>query len=179
MALEPLEAIAGGALLLAAPGLAWCRALFPEWRLRGELAYLRAVETATMGVLLSLSLTVLVGYGLTFSSAAPFPAGWSDPILETILAAITGGGLVVAALRGGFAREPPRAPEPEPAPGSDSPEPLLRDLARLQREVRRTQHALRVGAKAPNETARLEERLRELRGEMDELRVRREEAIRG
>ncbi len=179
MVLDTLEAIAGGILILAAPGLAWCRALFPEWRISGPLAALRAVQTATLGFLMSIALTIVVGFGLTFSSNGPFPASWSDPLLEAILAGITAIGLVVAFLRGGFAHDPPTGPATEPAPGADSPEPTLRELVRLQTEARRLRHRLRAGSLSASGRSETESRLEGVNREIEELRARREEAFRG
>jgi hypothetical protein len=171
---DPLESLVGGLLLFVLPGLAWSRALFPEWRLRGPPALLRAVETATLAFFLSLSFTVLVGFGLTFGPNGPFPAGWGDPLLEAILAAIAGVGVVVAWARGGFARVPPPARAPEPAPGSGSPIPYLIELERLQREARGVRRRLREGRLAGRDRAELEERLRGLDRELRDLSARRE-----
>lgn len=179
MVLDTLEAILGGFLILAAPGLAWSRALFPEWRIAGPQAYLRAVETASMAVVVSLSLTIVVGFGLTFNTNGSFPASWSDPLLEAILAAIAVVGAVLAWARGGFSRVPPPAPALEPAPGADSPEELLRDLARLQAESRRLRHALRRGGISENQAASVRGQLAETDRSIEELKSRREEAFRG
>jgi hypothetical protein len=174
MAVDPLESVAGGLLLFAVPGLAWTRALFPEWRIAGPLAITRAVETATLGFLLSLSLTILVGFSLTFGPSAPFPSGWSNPELEEILAAIAAIGFVVALLRGGFAKEPPPAPAREPAGGADAPTPLLEEIAAIRTEERRVRHQLRKGGLAAGERTRLEGELEALRDRSDRLRRARE-----
>ncbi len=174
MILDLLEAIAGGALLLALPGLAWTRALFPEWRIRGAWAITRAVETATTAFLISLSLTILVGFGLTFGSNGGFPATWTDPLLETILAAIALVGLAVAWARGGFARDPPPAPPLEPAPGSGATAPLLEELALVRRDGRRIEHRLRRRGLPERERDRLGRELEALRSREAALRRRRE-----
>ncbi|HEV2167029.1 MAG TPA: hypothetical protein VGS23_08690 [Thermoplasmata archaeon] len=174
MVLDTLEAIAGGFLILVVPGLAWTRALFPEWRIRGPLALTRAVETATLGFLLSISLTILVGFALTFNANGPFPATWSDPVLEGILALLAVVGLGVAFARGGFDRVPPAAPAPEPAPGADTPLPTLLELERLRRRSRRLEHELRRSSASAPERTRLTEELERVRAETEELRRRRE-----
>ncbi|HEV2317401.1 MAG TPA: hypothetical protein VGV89_07505 [Thermoplasmata archaeon] len=173
MVLDTLEAIAAGALFFALPGLAIVRAVFPEWRIAGALAITRAIETATLGFLLSLTLTILVGFGLTFGSTGTFPAGWSDPLLESILAAVTALAATVAFLRGGFAAEPPAAPPLEPAPGADSPESTLRELARLRVEARSVQRQLRHGNRSAAEQSMLRERLRSIDTEVEALKERR------
>jgi hypothetical protein len=172
MAVDPLASVAGGLLLFALPGLAWTRALFPEWRIAGSLAITRAVETATLGFVMSLGLTILVGFSLTFGPTGPFPSGWTNPELEEILAAIAAVGFGVALLRGGFARVPPPSPRPEPAEGADAPTPMLEEIATLRTEERRVRHRLRRGGLGPEERSRLE-------GELDHLRRRAEELRRG
>ncbi|MHB8351302.1 MAG: hypothetical protein ACYDFT_01200 [Thermoplasmata archaeon] len=169
-----LEDGAGGALLLALPGLAWTRAVFPEWRFRGPLAITRAIETAALALLISVSLTILVGFALTFGSDSGFPATWSDPILEAILAALAVVGLAVALARGGFDRIAPSAPPPEPAPGADSPAPLLGELVRIRRDGRRIEHLMRQRDLPERDRQRLRAELGELRAREGELRRARE-----
>jgi hypothetical protein len=173
MVLDTLEPIAAGALFFALPGLALTRALFPEWRIAGPLALTRAIETATLGILLSLTLTILVGFGLTFGPTQSFPAGWTNPLLETILAAIAGLALVVAVLRGGFSRTPPPAPALEPAPGADSPEAVFRELARLRHEASGVRRELRRRGQRPEDVAELRSRLQAIDAEVERLQERR------
>jgi hypothetical protein len=173
MVLDTLEAIAAGALFFALPGLALTRAMFPEWRFSGPLALTRAIETATLGIVLSLVLTILVGFVLTFGPTQSFPAGWTNPLLETILAAIMALALVVAALRGAFSATPPPAPALEPAPGADSPEAVLRELARLRQEAGTVHRALRRGGRSPEDLAELRSRLKSIDAEVELLQERR------
>lgn len=179
MFLNLLEDGAGGALLLALPGLAWTRAVFPEWRFRGPLAITRAIETATLAFLVSVSLTILVGFGLTFGADTSFPATWSDPILETILAALTVVGSAVAVARGGFARIAPSGPPLEPAPGADSPSRILGEIARIRRDGRRIEHLMRRRNLPGPERERLRVELDDLRARESELRRIREAEFAG
>jgi hypothetical protein len=174
MVLDTLEAIAGALLVFLLPGLAWSRALFPEWRLRGELAITRAVETATLAVLLSIGSTILVGFLLTAPGAGGFSARWSDPTLEAALGALTLVGAVVAYLRGGFDRVPPAAPVLEPAPGADSPEPMLLELERLRRRERYLRRELRRRDLSAGERARLDSEHRTVEARTRELEQERE-----
>ncbi|MGI0053962.1 MAG: hypothetical protein ACREC5_03115 [Thermoplasmata archaeon] len=179
MVLLPLEDLAGGLLLFVLPGLTWSRAVFPEWRFRGPVGITRAVETATLSFLLSVSFTILVGFGLTFGAGSGFPSGWSDPVLEAILGGIAIVGLTTAAARGGLARTAPPAPPVEPAPGSDSPGPLLLELARLRRDERRIEHRLRQRDLSERERNRLSGELEQLRGREGTLRRGREAEFAG
>src|SRR5271156_4009889 len=103
MTVFPVEALAGLLLVFVLPGLAVARALFPEWRFRGAEGLPHLVETAALTIVLSVALTILVGFGL-LNTPAGFSASWSDPVLEIILAGITVAGFVVAGYRGAFSR---------------------------------------------------------------------------
>jgi hypothetical protein len=174
MVLDTLEAIAGGLLILVLPGLAWSRAIFPEWRISGPLALTRAFETAALAFLLSIVLTILVGFGLTLFPNGAFPAAWSNPVLEAILAGLTGLGAVVAYLRRGFARVAPPAPAMEPAPGLGSPTELLQELVAVSRRTRQIRHELRGNHLDESARSRLSQELRELESRADGLAARRE-----
>jgi hypothetical protein len=175
MSVDPLESIAGALLLFVLPGLAWTRALFPEWRYRGPLAITRAIETATAAFVMSLAVTILVGFALTFNASGPFPATWSDPVLEFALAAIAAVGFVLAYFRGAFDRIPPVAPTPEPSPGADAPTVILEELAELRTSERRLRHRLRQRGLGANERERIEAELGTVERKVEDLRRRRED----
>ena len=161
MTASPIEILAGLLLVFALPGYAITKATFPEWRLRGPDALLRAVEIGTLSLVLSVTVTILVGFVLGNLPGSFFQAGWSDPLLEAILAAVTAVALAAAVLRGAFRRVAPPRPAPEPAPGEDDPMALARQLEADRREARRLRHVLRNLKADDPERARLEEELTE------------------
>jgi hypothetical protein len=156
----PWQAAIGLLLLYVLPGFAIARALFPEWRFRGESGTLHAVETAVLTVVLSVASTILVGFVLLNSSAG-FSADWSNPLLETGLLGITavGGGLAWG--RGAFARTPPTGPALEPEAGALGGAEALAAAEEIQRRVRRIRHELKAHP-SPSEAARLQDELRVL-----------------
>lgn len=173
-AISPIETVVGGLLVFVLPGLAVSRALFPEWPLTGPLALRRWVELLTLAFVLSVVLTVLVGYFLLVGAPGGFRAAWSDPVLEEALAAITVVAVVFGYFRGAYRRGPPvptRAVPPAPEEGAFE---LTRRLDRLNREERRIRHALRTGTKDEGERHRLAARLEELRAEGADLARQRE-----
>jgi hypothetical protein len=156
---SPLEILAGLLLVFALPGYAITKATFPEWRLRGPDGLLRAVEIGTLSLVLSVTVTILVGFILGNLPGSFFQAGWSDPLLEAALAAITAVALVAAVLRGAFRREAPPGPAPEPTPGEEGPFAVARELEADRREARRLRHALRTLKVDDPQRARLEAEL--------------------
>jgi hypothetical protein len=173
MTVSPLEALIGVLLVFVLPGLALSRALFPEWRFRGPDGLVRVVETASLALILSVALTIVVGFGL-LSSSAGFSASWSDPALEAVLGVITVVGFAVAWLRGAFARVPPAARPLEPLGGEEGSAEALGRAEELLREERRLRHALRV-AHDEASTARLQNDLSRVRAEVRRLGTAREE----
>jgi len=171
---SPPEILVGLLLVFALPGYAITKATFPEWRLRGPDALLRAVEIGTLSLVLSVTVTILVGFVLGNLPGSFFQAGWSDPLLEAILAAMTGVALVVAVLRGGFSKTPPTRPVAEPSPREEDPMVLLRALEESQRRARRLQHALRQLKADDPDRARLETELADTQRRSQELRANRE-----
>ena len=167
------EGIVGGLLLFFVPGYALTKALFPEWRVRGRDGGRRLLEIVTLSFVVSLGLTVLVGFGILNLAPGGFAAVWSDPLLEAVLAAVTVVASVVAFNRGAFARTPPEGPAL--AASEEGAWDLSRELERLARDERRLQHAIRVSSGPPSETARLTAELEAVRAERDTLRRRREE----
>ncbi len=167
------EAVVGGLLLFVVPGYALTRAVFPEWRLSGPGALRRAVEEATLSFVLSVVLTVLVGSFLLLSPTG-FQAAWTDPQLEIALAGVAAVALAAAAVRGAFARAPPR-PSPPSLRSEEGAWELTRELDRIGREERRLDRELSAGAPNGPRSTEIRERLSELRARDAELRRRREE----
>ena len=174
--MEPLglgQAVAGGALLFVVPGYAVAKAVFPERRIAGPDGVRWALELAALALVLSVVLTVTVGYVLLSGSPGGFAASWSDPLLEAVLAGIALVAFVVGWLEGAYARTPPvRRARPE-EPGSAGAWELSERLDRLQRERRELERELRRPP-APEDAARLQVRLDELVAEDERLRRRRE-----
>lgn len=167
-------AIAGLLLVFFVPGYALTKALFPEWRLRGKERYLRLLEIVTLAFVLSVVLTVLVGYALLTGAPGGFQAYWTDPLLETILAGLAAVAFVLSWVRGAYRREPPSPRAPEDDPASESAWELSRELERLAREERRLNHELRTRAGDQRDVARLLEELDRVRAHRDQLREHRE-----
>lgn len=173
MATPALLAIVGGLLVFVLPGFAVSKATFPEWRAWGPPeGWVGTVRLAASSLVLSVALTVLVGFGL-LNSPGGFQASWSDPMLEVILAAITAVGLAIGLLRGGFSRRRPDPPVPPPAPGDEGAWALLRKLEANRRRQRQLRHLLRVGG-GEHPPQALEEELRRLEGEARRLAGERE-----
>jgi hypothetical protein len=167
-----LEIVVGILLLFFAPGYFVTKATFPEWRVRGEDALVRAIEIGTLSFVLSVALTVLVGYALLVGGPQGFQAAWSDPVLEAILFAIAIVAFGVGAARGAYRAIPPvRASTP--APGEEGPFELARELTRLDREEKRLSRELdRAGTTGLQ--ADLERQLGAVRARRTELQRRRE-----
>lgn len=172
--LTGVEAAVGVVLIFFLPGYAVTKALFPEWRVKGPDARLRAIEIFTLAFVLSVTFTVLVGYVLLVASPGGFHAYWSSPVLEVALAAISAVGLIVAWQRGGFSREAPAKPSTATEEGEEGAWEVLSELDRLAREERRILHALRRSAPDAPERARLNAELAEVHGEQAALQARRE-----
>jgi hypothetical protein len=161
MTVSAPEVVVGGLLLYALPGYTVTKALFPEWRIRGEVALLRAIEIGTLSLVLSVTFTVLAGFALGALPGSLFQAGWGDPLLELLLAAIAALGAAAGLLRGAYRRHPPAAPALVPDPGTDA-WTLLRQLEDLHRRERRLQHALRRSSLPADERLRLQTELGEV-----------------
>jgi uncharacterized protein DUF1616 len=171
---SPPEIVLGLLLVFGLPGYAITKATFPEWRLRGPDGLLRAVEVGTLSLVLSVTVTILVGFVLGNLPGGLFQAGWNDPLLEAILAAIAGVALTVGALRGGFRRMPPPAPGLEASPGEENPMALVRALEDSQRRARRLQHTIRRLKADDPQRAKLEAELADVLRRSQELRANRE-----
>jgi hypothetical protein len=168
-----LEAVVGGLLLFFVPGFFTSRALFPEWRLRGPAALRRLVETLTLSFVLSVTLTVLVGYLLLAAAPGGFQAYWTDPVLEAALAAVAVAAFGAGVLRGAYGREVPDRRPTQPDAGGSGAWDLTRELDRLRQEERRLRHALRVSTGSAEEHE-IRERLTKVQADTDALRRRRE-----
>jgi hypothetical protein len=173
--LQILEAVAGGALVFFVPGFAVAKALFPERRVRGTGGVRWAIELVALGLVLSVALTVTVGYALLVSAPGGFSATWSDPLLEAVLAAITLVAVVAGLLLGAYARVPRlRGPFGE-EPGTVGAWELSERLDRLQQDRERLERDLRrVPGTDEAAGARLREALRAVTEEEEALRGRRE-----
>ncbi|MCI4326270.1 MAG: DUF1616 domain-containing protein [Thermoplasmata archaeon] len=141
--LDGVEAVVGLALLFVLPGFAVARATFPEWRFRGPGGPLHLVETLTLSLVVSVGLTIVLGFAL-LSSSAGFGATWSDPSLFVALAAVTAIGLGVALARGAFSEIPPAGPELPSERGNEGAFETIRALDGLVASERRLRHRLRV-----------------------------------
>ena len=168
------EAVAGVLLVFFLPGYALTRATFPEWRLRGPEALLRALETCTLAFVLSIVLTVLAGYALLAAAPGGFQAYWTDPLLEAVLAAIAVVGFAAGWYRGAYRRETPGAPVPPSGDGEEGAWELTRELDRLGREERRLNHLLRTRDGTPSDATRWKEELEQVRARRLELQRARE-----
>lgn len=135
-------------LVFFLPGFGVAVATFPERRSRGRSVLERGLTTLTLSIVLSVALTVLLGYGLLALSPSGFAASWTNPTLEFGLGLIAALGLGVGWLRGAFSRNQPSAARPDP--GEIDPYELTRELDRLRRESRRVR-GRRRSASVPSE----------------------------
>jgi uncharacterized membrane protein len=168
---EVVEAVAGGLLVFFVPGYAVTRATFPEWRLGGPTTVLRLLEIVALSFVLSVVLTVVVGALLLAVGPSGFAATWSNPVLESGLAAIALVAFVAGWVRGAYGAPGARAAAPATAADESGAWELDRELDRLAREERRLAHALRVRATGSADDHRL-------RAELDAIRLRRDELVR-
>jgi hypothetical protein len=168
------EILAGLILVFGLPGYGITKATFPEWRFRAPDPLLKIVEVGALSLVLSVTVTILVGFVLGNLPGNFFQASWSDPLLEAILAAISAIALVVAVLRGGFSATVPSAPLPEPTPGEEDPMQLLSALEANRRQARRLRHTLRQLKADDPDRPRLEAELVETERRDQELRAHRE-----
>lgn len=169
------EVAAGLLLVFFLPGYAVTKATFPEWRIRGPDPLRRVVEVFSVSFVLSVVLTILAGYALLSIAPGGFSAYWSAPSLEILLVGITALGLAVAAVRGGFAREPPIARRVPGVPFSEEGAfELMVELDRIDRAARRLERKLRRDDLGADEAASMRSELDRLRTTGDRLRRDRE-----
>lgn len=173
--LEVGEALVGGALLFFVPGFTVAKAVFPGRRVRGPDGIRWAIELAALGLVLSVVLTVTVGYVLLVGAPGGFSADWADPLLESALAAVALVAFVVGWLEGAYARTAPARAPPSVEPGTADVWALSAELDGLERQrVALERELARAPAEDTDARARLAARLDEVvRGERS-LRERRE-----
>ena len=166
-------------LFFFVPGYLLVRVLWPEWRLRGEKALERTLTTVALALVLSLALTILVGFVL--GNAGLFYASASDPLLEAILAVLS---LVLFGIgwwRGAFARTPPQ-PSPlaeAPLAGEEDAEEFTARWEEFARDERRLRHEIRVaGNKAPADAERARKALDDLLERRRSFERAREDSLR-
>jgi hypothetical protein len=179
MALDVLFEVLAAALFFFVPGFFLLRALFPEWRMRGEGGREHALVLFTGGIVLSVVLTILIGFYL--GNVGLFQAGMSDPLLEEILGGLSLIFLVVGIARGAFAPVPPPPSRfvEVTLPGEDDGAEFLAELAEMGARERRLRHEIR---KARREGSRdlptLESQLSELLARRGELERSRDQMLR-
>jgi hypothetical protein len=156
------------------PGYTLTKATFPEWRMRGSAALLRLLETFTLAFVLSVVVTILVGYLLLAATPGGFQAYYRNPVLEASLAGVAVVGFAVGWYRGAYRRVPPPRTASEAQPGSEGAWELSRELDRLGREERRLNHELRTRSSGSAEESVLRENLERIRARREELRTYRE-----
>ena len=176
--MEPLalgQAVAGGALVFFLPGFAVAKAVFPERRLSQADGVRWGLELVALAVVLSVVLTVTVGYVLLTAAPGGFAASWSDPLLESVLAAVALVAFVAGWLEGAYTRSAP-GPRAAPAePGTAGVWELTMQLDRLQQERLALERELRrTAASDASSGDRLRERLGEVTEEEARLRRARE-----
>ena len=124
--------------------------------------------------MLSIGLTILVGFGLLNLNPAGLQASWADPVLQAWLAGIAGVAFVAAWVRGAFRRMPPATAPREPDRGSEGAWELQRRLDLLRRQRRRLEHELRAVGVSSSRANALKERISDLEREDRELRSARQ-----
>jgi hypothetical protein len=173
-ALSVAEAVAGGCLLFFVPGYTVAKAVFPERRLSGPEGVRWGIELVALALVLSVVLTVAVGYLLLAGAPTGFRATWGDPLLESALAAIAVVAFTAGWLEGAYARMPP-ARRITAEPGGAGAWELSDRLGRLQRERQGLERELRRALASDDDArARIRSRLEHVLEEEQELRRRRE-----
>jgi hypothetical protein len=168
------ESIVGLGLVFFLPGYFTTKALFPEWRVRGPDGLTRLVEIISLSFVLSVVLTIVLGYGLLVGGPNGFQASWSDPVLESILAVVAVVALVAGILRHAYSKQAPAPGGEGPDPGGEGAWELLRELDALQREERRLRHRLRVTPVDSGASAQVEHELLAVQQQIATLRQQRE-----
>lgn len=169
-----LETVVGLLLLFFLPGFTLARAVFPERRFRGPSGLRGALELFVLSFVLSVALTVLLGYVLLTAAPGGFSAGWTSPTLEGLLGGFAAVAFAVGAVQGAYARTPPAARRPEPETGETGAWELTEEFDRLRREQARVDALLRSSTGESTEASALRaERARLLEAERS-LAARRE-----
>lgn len=173
MGLPLPESLAGVLLLFFLPGFGLVLAVFPDWRLRGPGSARTVAETVTLSFVLSVVLTVLVGYLLLQAAPGGFQAYWTDPVLEVSLGAIAAVGIAIGVVR----RAVPRGAQAvAPAsPGEEGAWELDRRLEHLGRRERSLERAIARGRLPAERLPEVRRELQSVRSESEHLRRRRED----
>ncbi len=153
--LDALQIGAGIVLLFVLPGLTVARAVFPERRFRGPSGLRGAVELFVMAFVLSVVLTVLVGYLLLTAAPSGFSAAWTSPTLEVALAAVALVAFGAGAVRGGWGRTIPPAAAPAPDAGLEGAWEVSQELDRIGAQRRALRAGRRAGAGGSEDDAAL------------------------
>jgi len=168
-----VETIVGISLVFFLPGFAASKAVFPEWRVRGPDPLGHALRLVTLSFVLSVAITVVVGFALLNLSPDGFSSTWSNPLLEIALVAITGVALTVAWIRGAFRKG--RGVEAErPEAGNAGSWELMRELEALERERHQLERKRRATDSDSPQAAELDRAIAAVRGRSDSLRRTRE-----
>jgi membrane protein implicated in regulation of membrane protease activity len=166
MSTSPLFSVVALLLFFFVPGFLLMKALWPEWRFRGVKGLERGLTLVAGGVVLSVALTIIIGFYL--GNTGLFQAGQGNPLLEEILAAISVVCLIAGWWRGAYsAKAPPesRLTEP-PLYGEDDADSFGSTMEQIARDQRRIRHELRIAKRDdPREAERLQ-------GELDSLASR-------
>lgn len=168
------QAVAGVLLVFVLPGFTIAKAVFPERRLRGADGPIWGIELVAMTLVLSVVVTILLGFALLVGDPAGFAADWSDPALEAGLAVVSGIAAAVGIVRGGYSAVPPPARPLEPAHGAEGAWEEIRAMEGLVREERRWQHRLRTRGATSSEREKLQGELDAVRAEIRRRREARE-----
>ncbi|MCI4357930.1 MAG: DUF1616 domain-containing protein [Thermoplasmata archaeon] len=171
---ETWEVIVGLLLLFLLPGFGVTRALFPERRVFRPVSLKNLLEQLTSSIVLSVAITILVAFAW-LGTPIGVQAGWSDPLVEETLGAVTAVAFGVAAFRGSFARVPPPARRTESGTGGSDPMVLIRRLDELARSERSLKHRIRTAGADAVRSAPWVEELARIQAEAAQLRAKREE----
>ena len=167
-------AIVGILLVFILPGFTIAKAVFPERRIRGADGPIWGIELAAITLVLSVVVTILMGFALLVGGPSGFAADWSDPALEAGLAAVSVVAGAVGLVRGSYSAAPPAGPPLEPSHGAEGAWEEIRAMEGLVREERRRLHRLRTTGAGSSERATIEHELETVRAEIRRRREARE-----
>ncbi len=173
---DVLSVVVGALLVFFLPGFVMTRALWPERRLlRGAGSARALLETLTLSLVLSVVLTVLVGYLLVEISPGGFQAFWRDPVLEAVLGGIALVAFVAGLLQGAYFRGPVTGEPIATGHGEEGAWELGRQLERLRERERQLKRALARAPASSEGSVRLRSELEEVRAEVESVRRQRED----
>ena len=168
------QAVVGILLVFVLPGFTIAKATFPERRIRGADGLIWGVELVAITLVLSVVVTILVGFALLVAGPSGFAADWSDLSLEAGLAVISVVAGAIGLVRGSYSSVPPTGPTLEPAHGAEGAWEEIRAMEGLVREERRWMHRLRTSGTGSPEHASIERELETVRAEIRRRREARE-----